>query len=354
MIFKVYILILLFSKLFSYSDNPPNQLTGLGAQMDCALCHSALINPSIGGIEVSGIPNLITPGETYRLQLKLKNNLASSWGFQITSVIGYYSDTGGVGNPFISAGSFDLVDSQLTISSVTDDLTYVKQTLDGSFSGVLDSVSWEIDWTAPEDYFGAVTFGISSVAGNSDMGNLGDYVYTDSFSRESIFEYPEPENVDYYSEVQPILNYYCLGCHNYNEQYNNNGLILENYETLMQGGPSSSTIIPGSPENSILYRILNGNIPEYSLSYMPYFGLQLDESLKEIIYTWIREGAYEQAVCNSGDVNQDSQINIQDIVIIVSSILDSILADNLSCSDLNEDGLLNVLDIIEIINIIID
>ena len=67
-----------------------------------------------------------------------------------------------------------------------------------------------------------------------------------------------------------------------------------------------------------------------------------------------KRGAYEQVVCNSGDVNQDSQINIQDIVIIVSSILDSILADNLSCSDLNEDGLLNVLDIIEIINIIID
>ena len=101
-------------------------------------------------------------------------------------MIGYYSDTGGVGNPFISAGSFDLVDSQLTISSVTDDLTYVKQTLDGSFNGVLDSVSWAVDWTAPEDYFGAVTFGISNVAGNSDMGNLGDYVYTDSFSRESI------------------------------------------------------------------------------------------------------------------------------------------------------------------------
>ena len=87
-------------------------------------------------------------------------------------------------------------------------MTYIKQTYDGSFIGVSDSVSWDIEWTAPQEYYGFITFGISSVAGNSDMGNLGDFVYTDSFVRESIYEYPNPDNVDFYSEVQPILNNY--------------------------------------------------------------------------------------------------------------------------------------------------
>ena len=57
-----------------------------------------------------------------------------------------------------------------------------------------------------------------------------------------------------------------------------------------------------------------------------------------------------------GDVNYDFILNVQDIVLIVSFILDDIQLDfqELSISDMNYDEVVNVLDITEIINIILE
>ena len=58
---------------------------------------------------------------------------------------------------------------------------------------------------------------------------------------------------------------------------------------------------------------------------------------------------------NIGDVNNDSLINILDIVAIINFILDINQPDDCSSfvSDLNNDQLINVLDIIQIINLIL-
>ena len=56
-----------------------------------------------------------------------------------------------------------------------------------------------------------------------------------------------------------------------------------------------------------------------------------------------------------GDLNQDSIINVLDIIILVNIILGS-EPDNsqLISGDLNSDGILNVLDIILLVNIILN
>ena len=51
-----------------------------------------------------------------------------------------------------------------------------------------------------------------------------------------------------------------------------------------------------------------------------------------------------------GDLNQDSFIDIIDIVILVNVVLGSETND---LSDINDDGLVNILDIIELVNIIL-
>ena len=51
-----------------------------------------------------------------------------------------------------------------------------------------------------------------------------------------------------------------------------------------------------------------------------------------------------------GDVNGDYIINVQDIVLIVSLVMNS--EYNVS-ADLNNDGELNVLDIVQVVNIIL-
>ena len=53
----------------------------------------------------------------------------------------------------------------------------------------------------------------------------------------------------------------------------------------------------------------------------------------------------------NADINQDGQINVADIVILVSIILGN--ADMNDGADLNEDGLLNILDVVVLINIIL-
>ena len=54
-----------------------------------------------------------------------------------------------------------------------------------------------------------------------------------------------------------------------------------------------------------------------------------------------------------GDINNDSAIDILDIISLVNMIL-GINEENLDSADMNFDGVLNVLDIISIINIILD
>ena len=53
----------------------------------------------------------------------------------------------------------------------------------------------------------------------------------------------------------------------------------------------------------------------------------------------------------SGDVNNDSTINILDIIVLVNIILEDETDIN---ADLNNDGLINVLDIVIIVNMILD
>ena len=76
------------------------------------------------------------------------------------------------------------------------------------------------------------------------------------------FNYPNPENVDFSTEVQPILNTYCIACHNEETQYNNNGLILtdgfgySSYENLMLGGNNGSPVIPFNAQKVCYIRLL--------------------------------------------------------------------------------------------------
>ena len=64
-------------------------------------------------------------------------------------------------------------------------------------------------------------------------------------------------------------------------------------------------------------------------------------------------GAFEYNECPStiGDINEDGQINILDIIINANCILANSCND---CSDLNNDGQTNILDIITLINIILN
>ena len=57
-----------------------------------------------------------------------------------------------------------------------------------------------------------------------------------------------------------------------------------------------------------------------------------------------------------GDVNNDTILNILDIVTVVNFVLGANEAEDcqLEASDLNQDGGLNILDIVQLVNIILN
>ena len=76
-----------------------------------------------------------------------------------------------------------------------------------------------------------------------------------------------------------------------------------------------------------------------------YFGLAPDMGAYE------HESEYD---FNLGDVNFDNEINILDVVLMVSFILGEPTDEyEYSAADINQDGLLNILDIVALVNIIL-
>ena len=86
----------------------------------------------------------------------------------------------------------------------------------------------------------------------------------------------------------------------------------------------------------------------------------------ELIYSISQEDFYGNApdigfmeyelIILLGDVNLDGSINVQDIVIMVAIILDTIspVDDQIIASDINVDGIVDILDIILLVSIILD
>ena len=63
----------------------------------------------------------------------------------------------------------------------------------------------------------------------------------------------------------------------------------------------------------------------------------------------------DQVCPNLGDVNGDTNLNVQDIVLTVSKVL-CLDGGNCydECADMNQDGILNVLDVVVLIDIILN
>ena len=113
------------------------------------------------------------------------------------------------------------------------------------------------------------------------------------------------------------------------------------------------------------YNYLNGFIPdgicELETNHVDYLAFDLSGNhlcppYPECIDT---TGFWSQdtSSCSEiGDVNYDAIINVQDIIIIITFILNEDLHDyqDLVISDVNYDGSLNILDVIELIEIILN
>ena len=150
--------------------------------------------------------------------------------------------------------------------------------------------------------------------------------------------------------------------------------------TQVQNGNIAATlsnpILSDSGEVSIVYTDLDNNlatVKQVTINNMTYDMIPSSHTYSEgvIFSAQVEGGGVAQfnfsdgatsvsieadlggAVCSLlGDANEDTLINVLDVVLTVNLILSPNDQDNL-CSDINEDGQLNVLDVVSLVNLIL-
>ena len=95
---------------------------------------------------------------------------------------------------------------------------------------------------------------------------------------------PKAEAVNYYRDIEPILNENCVSCHQASMAAG--GLRLDAPESLMQGGASGPAVIPGKAQRSLLFTRLT----DTTAKRMPPVGTLTEEQLA-LIRAWINLGA---------------------------------------------------------------
>lgn len=116
---------------------------------------------------------------------------------------------------------------------------------------------------------------------------------------DSAAEKPEPkapvkvvmadgsETVSFKDDVAPWLVNVCLGCHSGNNP--RGGYNLTTFETLLQGGDTGDTVIPGDPDNSYIVDLVLRQDPLK----MPAGNMvRIKRSQAVALETWIKEGAH--------------------------------------------------------------
>jgi mono/diheme cytochrome c family protein len=95
---------------------------------------------------------------------------------------------------------------------------------------------------------------------------------------------PKADTVNYYRDIEPILNASCVSCHQASMAAG--GLRVDAPENLLQGGASGKAVVPGKADRSLLYTRLTVTTDKR----MPPAGTLTEEQLA-LIRAWINLGA---------------------------------------------------------------
>jgi len=93
-----------------------------------------------------------------------------------------------------------------------------------------------------------------------------------------------PGVVSFSQDVLPILQGNCSRCHGDSRQ--SGGLDLSSYTSMMAGGRTGASILPGDAANSLLVQMI-------ASGKMPKSGLKLSSQQIQTITDWINAGAMD-------------------------------------------------------------
>ena len=93
--------------------------------------------------------------------------------------------------------------------------------------------------------------------------------------------------LDFKTEVWPILETHCMECHGEKQTYSN--LRLDSPAAILRGGELGEVLVPGDPESSEIYR--RTALPADDLDFMPVDNKPLSEEELARLREWIAAGA---------------------------------------------------------------
>ncbi len=163
--------------VFAFSWNPPNGRTGAPNENTCAAagCHSGNALNAAGGSLMLTVPGVYTPGMEYEIVVQLARAGQERWGFQMTAL----------NSNNARAGTFATVDGNTQLDE-QNSKQYIEHTLTGTSAGTNNANSWRFKWTAPSIDVGPIMFYAAGNAANNAAGSLGDYIYTQKATSDSI------------------------------------------------------------------------------------------------------------------------------------------------------------------------
>ncbi|MBL0105205.1 MAG: T9SS type A sorting domain-containing protein [Bacteroidetes bacterium] len=158
------------------SDNGRAGRTGSPGEATCTDCHADYNeNDGVGSISISGITGgTYTPGTTYNMSITVSRSGSTVFGLGCEVLTASNTNAG----TLVITNSAQTQLKSATVSSVSRQS--VVHQLDGGFTS--NSHTFNFNWTAPAAGTGPVTFYYSSIAGNHDGNESGDYVYTSSMA----------------------------------------------------------------------------------------------------------------------------------------------------------------------------
>ena len=164
------------------SFGAPVSSSGAPGEVTCAAsgCHDdAPLNVGNAVLSISVANNITkyTPGQTYPITVRISETGVNRFGFQLVAL---------KNNDNLNAGTVSITDPART-QMITNDIAlldrkYATYTYQGTAPSSPGVGEWTINWTAPDQNAGPVTFYVGSVSANNDHTDFGDHVYTTSLT----------------------------------------------------------------------------------------------------------------------------------------------------------------------------
>jgi hypothetical protein len=151
-----------------YPRGAPPAVTGGFGEPTCLLCHfGGKVNEAGGSLAIDGLPERYTPGQTYRLIVRLRRGEMGAAGFQLSARTAAGAQAG-----VLAAGGM-----QTQVQAGAGGVQYAGHSEAGSSPVTPGTAEWTVAWTPPARGAGAVQFHASANAGDGDSSPLGDHVY---------------------------------------------------------------------------------------------------------------------------------------------------------------------------------